>query len=77
MRTVRATPLAIADQYADFLDGLLIDHVDRAYVARLETRGFAAAATDTLMRSPVRSVAIARRMIELGHSITRNARVAV
>jgi len=68
-------PIGISECYADFLDALVIDSADRAFVPRLEGRGLAVAALDTLMRSPVRATAVARAVLELGRSTERRRRL--
>ena len=62
---IAATPVGIAEQYADFLDGLVIDSTDRGYAARLKARGLSVAWLDILMRSPVRAAAVARAALRL------------
>jgi LPPG:FO 2-phospho-L-lactate transferase len=78
MRALGTTPnpLAIAAAYDDFLDGLVIDSTDRSFVPRLEARGLAVAALDTLMRSPGRATAVARAVLELGSAVERRGKLA-
>jgi LPPG:FO 2-phospho-L-lactate transferase len=70
------TPLAIAEYYADFLDGMVIDSVDREHARRLEARGVAVACLDTLMSSPVRAIAVARAALELARPRERRRTLA-
>jgi LPPG:FO 2-phospho-L-lactate transferase len=69
-------PLAITDFYADFLDGLVIDSVDRDFARRLESRGIAVACLDTLMTSPVRAIAVARAALQLARPAERRRTLA-
>lgn len=64
-----ATPLGLADLYADLLDAMIVDTTDRAFVPKLAARGIASTCLDTLMRSPVRSTAVARAVLTLGGSL--------
>jgi LPPG:FO 2-phospho-L-lactate transferase len=66
---VAPSPLGLADFYEDALDGMVLDTADRAFVARLAARGIATACLDTLMRSQVRSTAVARAVLALGASL--------
>ena len=66
---VAPTPLGLADFYADLLDAMVLDTADRSFVARLAARGIANTCLDTLMRSPVRSTAVARAVLTLGSSL--------
>ncbi|MEW6269621.1 MAG: 2-phospho-L-lactate transferase [Thermodesulfobacteriota bacterium] len=73
---VAPTPLGLADFYADLLDAMVLDNADRAYAPRLAARGIASTRLDTLMRSPVRSTAVARAVLALGASLPGRRNVA-
>jgi LPPG:FO 2-phospho-L-lactate transferase len=73
---VAPTPLGLADFYADVVDAMVLDNADRAYAARLAARGIATTCLDTLMRSPVRSTAVARAVLALGASLPGRRNVA-
>ncbi|HEY8516341.1 MAG TPA: 2-phospho-L-lactate transferase [Candidatus Binatia bacterium] len=73
---VAPTPLGLADFYADVLDAMVLDNADRSYVPRLASRGIATTCLDTLMRSPVRSTAVARAVLTLGASLPGRRNVA-
>lgn len=62
---IAPTPIGLAEQYADFLDALVVDSADRGYAPRLRARGLAVAWLDILMRSPVRAAAVARAALRL------------
>lgn len=66
---VAPTPLGLADYYEDVLDALVLDNADRAYVPKLAARGIATTCLDTLMRSQVRSTAVAKAVLTLGSSL--------
>jgi LPPG:FO 2-phospho-L-lactate transferase len=66
---VAPNPLGLADYYEDVLDALVIDNADRAFVAKLAARGVATTCLDTLMRSQVRSTAVAKAVLALGSSL--------
>ncbi len=66
---VAPTPLGLAAFYADLLDAMVLDTADRAFLPKLAARGVAGTALDTLMRSPVRSTAVARAVLSLGSSL--------
>ncbi|HZR80581.1 MAG TPA: 2-phospho-L-lactate transferase [Candidatus Binatia bacterium] len=73
---ISATPLGLAECYGDFLDGLVIDGADRAYVPRLRARGVASACLDILMRSQVRAAVVARAALRLAAGAERRRRLA-
>jgi LPPG:FO 2-phospho-L-lactate transferase len=57
--------LGVAERYADFLDGWVIDEVDAGLAADVEALGIRAAVTDTIMRDPAVSEALARTALAL------------
>ena len=67
-------PLSIADAYADFLDGLVIDSSDRHWSPRLEARGISVEHLDILMRSPMRAAAVGEAALRLAASVQRTRR---
>jgi LPPG:FO 2-phospho-L-lactate transferase len=73
---VPPTPLGLAEFYADLVDAMVLDNADRAWVPRLATRGIACSCLDTLMRSQVRSTAVARAVLALGASLPRRRNLA-
>jgi len=73
---VAPTPLGLAGFYADLLDAMVLDTADRAFVPRLAARGIASTCLDTLMRSQVRSTAVARAVLALGASLPRRRTLA-
>lgn len=73
---VAPNPLGLADFYDGLLDALVLDRADRAFVPRLEARGVASACLDTLMRSPGRSIAVARAVLALGASLPPRSHLA-
>lgn len=73
---IAPTPLGLADFYADVLDAMVLDSADRAYAPRLAERGIACTCLATLMRSPVRSMAVARAVLALGASLPRRRKLA-
>lgn len=69
-------PSGLARIYADFLDGMVIDNADQAFAAKLRTAGLEVAMLDTLMSSPVRSVAVAKAVLEVGAATERRRLLA-
>jgi LPPG:FO 2-phospho-L-lactate transferase len=72
----RPRPSGLARIYADFLDGMVIDNADQGFAAKLRSAGLGVAMLDTLMISPVRSVAVARAVLELGGATERRRLLA-
>jgi LPPG:FO 2-phospho-L-lactate transferase len=72
----RPRPSGLARIYADFLDGMVIDDADHSFAAKLRNAGLGVAMLDTLMSSPVRSVAVARAVLELGAATERRRLLA-
>ncbi len=66
---MKPSPLPVADLYKDLLDGLVIDTADRSFVRALEKRGLRVATTNTLMKTPARSTAVAREVLSLADSV--------
>jgi LPPG:FO 2-phospho-L-lactate transferase len=72
----RPRPSGLARIYADFLDGMVIDNADHSFAAKLRSASLGVAMLDTLMSSPVRSVAVARAVLELGAATERRRLLA-
>lgn len=66
---MKPSPLPLAELYKDLLDGLVIDTADKSFVPGLEKRGLMVATTNTLMKTPARSTAVAREVLELAASV--------
>jgi LPPG:FO 2-phospho-L-lactate transferase len=59
------TPVAIAEHYRDFLDGIVIDARDAAHEPELRRLGFRVAICDTLMKNREVSCELARTSLQL------------
>src|SRR5437773_11692911 len=59
-RGLAVSPVGVATAYAPWLDALVLDHRDAAYVAELDGLGLAAVPADTLMIDRAREIALAR-----------------
>lgn len=66
---MKPSPLPLAELYKDLLDGLVIDTTDKSFVPALEERGLSVATTNTLMKTPARSTAVAREVLALAASV--------
>ena len=55
----------VAALYADFLDGWVIDEADAAHADAIARTGVAVRVTDTIMRTPEVSAALARTALDL------------
>ncbi len=66
---MKPSPLPLAELYKDLLDGLVIDSADESHVPALEKRGLRVATTNTLMKTPARSSAVAREVLSLAESV--------
>ena len=66
---MKPSPLPLAELYKDLLDGMVIDTADRSFVPALEERGLRVATTNTLMKTPTRSTAVAREVLSLADSV--------
>lgn len=66
---MKPSPLPLAELYKDLLDGMVIDTADRSFVPALEERGLRVATTNTLMKTPARSTAVAREVLSLADSV--------
>jgi LPPG:FO 2-phospho-L-lactate transferase len=73
---IAPTPIGLVEQYADFLDALVIDSTDRGYATRHRARGVAVSWLDILMRSPVRAAAVARAALRLASQGERRRHLA-
>jgi len=73
---VAPTPVGLAEFYGELLDAMVLDNADRGWTARLAARGIACSCLDTLMRSQVRSTAVARAVLALGGSLPRRRTLA-
>lgn len=60
-----ASPLAVAERYADFLTHMLVDTADAGYVASIEELGIRAGAAATLMNNPSSRPAVAQAALDL------------
>jgi LPPG:FO 2-phospho-L-lactate transferase len=56
----KSTALGVAEYYGDFLDSLIIDHVDRKLAHEIEELGIRPVVTNTLMKSMRNKVRLAR-----------------
>jgi LPPG:FO 2-phospho-L-lactate transferase len=69
------SPVGVAGLYADFVDLFVIDRVDAALAPRVAELGCQTLIADTLLSSPRRAAALARRILDalstLEHSRTR------
>jgi LPPG:FO 2-phospho-L-lactate transferase len=61
----------VAALYADFLDGWVIDHADAAHADGIAGTGVAVRVTDTIMRTPKVSAALARTALDLAAAVGR------
>lgn len=61
----------VAALYADFLDGWVIDHEDAADADAIAATGVAVRVTDTIMRTPEVSAALARTALDLADEVRR------
>lgn len=61
--------LAVAEHYAGFLDGMLIDEADAALAPRLEALGLAVRVAPTLMKTPDDRRAVARHALALADAV--------
>ncbi|HWB72930.1 MAG TPA: 2-phospho-L-lactate transferase [Egibacteraceae bacterium] len=59
----------VAELYADFLDGWVLDTADAGLAPRVAGRGVRTRVTDTLMRSPAVAEALARTALELADPV--------
>lgn len=59
-----ATQVTIARQYADLVDGLIIDHQDAQEAPLVEALGVATLVTSTIMKGPASWEALARRALK-------------
>jgi LPPG:FO 2-phospho-L-lactate transferase len=60
-----ASPVAVAERYADFLTHMLVDAADEGSVAAIEGLGIRAGTAETVMIDPVRRPAVARAALDL------------
>jgi LPPG:FO 2-phospho-L-lactate transferase len=76
MRELRLDPsaLAVAEHYAGFIDGMLIDEADAALAPRLEARGFAVRVAPTLMKTQGDRRAVAQHALALAGAVTERRR---
>jgi LPPG:FO 2-phospho-L-lactate transferase len=58
------SPVGVARLYADFLDVMVLDERDAGLRPQVEALGLEAVVTDTIMSSPERKAALARRVLE-------------
>ncbi|MGH8904061.1 MAG: 2-phospho-L-lactate transferase [Egibacteraceae bacterium] len=75
-RLLRATgtavsALGVAERYADFLDGWVIDHVDNALKSAVAGLGVHVAVTDTIMDDVEVAEALARTALDLALDLAR------
>lgn len=61
---------AVADHYMDFLDGMILDSIDRAEAIGLNDRGIIPLVTNTIMRSIADRIELAKETIEFGMTLT-------
>lgn len=66
---MKPSPIPLAELYKDLLDGLVIDNADKSFVPELEGRGLRVSTTNTLMKTPARSTAVAREVLALADSV--------
>ena len=60
----------VAELYAPWLDGFVIDQQDRAQVAEIEARGIACQAVDSMMVNPTVAASLAGAVLELAEQAT-------
>jgi LPPG:FO 2-phospho-L-lactate transferase len=60
-----ASPVAVAERYADFLTHMLVDSADHGSVAAIERLGIHAGTAETLMIDPARRPGVARAALDL------------
>jgi LPPG:FO 2-phospho-L-lactate transferase len=65
---VEASAVGVAHLYRDFLDVLVIDHVDSALQADIEALGIRVVVTDTIMRGAPEKAALAQVALEAAHT---------
>ncbi len=66
---MRPDPVHLAGLYSDLLDGLVLDDTDARFLPALEARRIRAATTNTLMKTPARSTAVAQEVLHLAHAV--------
>jgi LPPG:FO 2-phospho-L-lactate transferase len=66
---VASTALAVARHYGDQVDGWVIDYQDEKSQRAIEALGRSIIATDTIMNTRAKSVALAKRVVEFGRSL--------
>jgi LPPG:FO 2-phospho-L-lactate transferase len=76
MRELRLDPsaLAVAEHYAGFIDGMLIDEADAALAPRLEALGVAVRVAPTLMKTAEDRGAVARHALALAGAVAARQR---
>lgn len=66
---VAVSALGVAEHYADWLDGWVLDDADRAHRDAVADLGLAVAVTDTIMDDPSVSAALARTCLTLAAGV--------
>jgi LPPG:FO 2-phospho-L-lactate transferase len=66
---VTSTALAVARHYGDRVDGWVIDRQDEKSQRAIEELGPSVIVTDTIMKTRVKSVALAKRVIEFARAL--------
>ena len=61
----------VAEGYADFLDGFLIDRADRALIPELEAMGVSVNAADIVMQSEEQKIEVARKVLAFAGRLDR------
>ncbi|HXZ02648.1 MAG TPA: 2-phospho-L-lactate transferase [Stellaceae bacterium] len=77
MRELRLDPsaLTVAEHYAGFIDGMLIDEADGSLAPRLEARGLAVRIAPTLMKTQDDRRAVARQALALARAVAARRQV--
>jgi LPPG:FO 2-phospho-L-lactate transferase len=71
---VEVSAAGVAALYADFVDVFVVDRVDTALAPRIAASGCRVVVADTLMTSPARAAALARRVVGALSAVERPAR---
>lgn len=68
---IEISPVSVAERYADFIDGIVIDTADAAVAAKIEGLGLAVHVTNTMMDSLDDRIMLARDVLEFCDEISR------
>jgi LPPG:FO 2-phospho-L-lactate transferase len=66
---IRPSALAVAEHYADLLDGFILDFEDAGQTAVVEQLGMRVVAAQSMMRTPGDRLQLAQEVIKLGENL--------